>query len=214
VEACFTCSGAPSSCAPIATCTPGDGCCAPGCTPANDADCPHLISGGLLSITDTFPVDSLIYKSRDDGIDTTDMDPVADGAFSHVYNATGYPKAVCYELKTSGTAVWQARRPTASGPTFAYRDNDQIVGPCKVARVRGGQLLKVKCLGATPPYPLNPSGEGAIGVSFTSGTSQHCSLFGGARRDNNDFFLSSGAAAPSSCLAPPAPCPLTIPLGP
>jgi cysteine-rich repeat protein len=216
VEACFTCSGAPSSCAAIVACTAGDGCCAPGCTPANDLDCPHLISGSLLSITDNFAVDSLIYKSRDAGIDTTvgtGMDPIADGAFLQVYNATGFPSAVCFELKTSGTAAWQERRPTAAGRTFAYKDNDQAVGPCKVARVRGGQLLKVKCTGAAP-YPLSGSPEGAIGVAFTSSTSRYCSLFGGVRRDNNDFFLASGAPAPSACVTPPLPCPLTIPLGP
>ena len=38
-EACFDCTGAPSTCTPILTCTNGDGCCAPGCTASNDDDC-------------------------------------------------------------------------------------------------------------------------------------------------------------------------------
>ena len=38
-EACSTCSGAPSTCTPIATCADADGCCPAGCYQAIDDDC-------------------------------------------------------------------------------------------------------------------------------------------------------------------------------
>lgn len=38
-ETCNACSGEPSTCSPIVTCTNADGCCAPGCSAATDSDC-------------------------------------------------------------------------------------------------------------------------------------------------------------------------------
>ena len=38
-EMCSACSGEPSTCSAITTCTNGDGCCAEGCTPQTDSDC-------------------------------------------------------------------------------------------------------------------------------------------------------------------------------
>jgi cysteine-rich repeat protein len=43
IEACFTCSGAPSSCSPITACVNADGCCPIGCNPGNDTDCVAVV---------------------------------------------------------------------------------------------------------------------------------------------------------------------------
>jgi cysteine-rich repeat protein len=215
VQTCFTCAGAPSSCTPIAACVTGDGCCAPGCTPATDHDCTTLVSGSQLLIrnVDNGP-DLLTFKSRDAAVDTTPgtgIDPVADGAFLHVYNAAGGGKSICHELRTMGSALWEIRGTTPTGPVLAYNDNDYVVSRCKLARVRDGQLLRVKCV--EPGYILGNT-QGSMAVRFTSGPSAICSVFGGVRRDNVDIFLASRAPAPASCPMPPVPCPPVIPAGP
>lgn len=38
---------------PITTCAPGDGCCAPGCTNADDADCPAVCGNGVVESGET-----------------------------------------------------------------------------------------------------------------------------------------------------------------
>lgn len=118
----------------------------------------------------------------------------------------------CFELRSEGTALWKTLRPTATGEVFAYTDNDRAVGPCKLARVKDGSLLRVKCVNGFL-YGLNTP-EGSIAVRFTSGTAEYCSVFGGVRRDEFATFLGVNAPAPASCPTPSRPCPEIIPLGP
>jgi cysteine-rich repeat protein len=220
VQTCSTCSGAPSSCAPIVTCVGGDGCCAPGCTHADDPDCPVLATGAMLFIRDPdagAALRTIVFKSKDPGIDTTvgsGIDPVADGAFLHVFNAGGGAgTSKCFALRSEGTALWKTLKPTATGEVFAYTDNDRAVGPCKLARVKDGSLLRVRCFDHAFLYDLH-SPEGSIAVRFASGSAEYCSVFGGVRRDEFATFLGVNAPAPASCPTPSRPCPEIIPLGP
>jgi cysteine-rich repeat protein len=217
IESCFACAGAPSSCTPIAACA-ADGCCAPGCTAANDADCPTLVTGGFLSLRqDGGQGDRrFLFKSRDAQIDTTPasgVDPVADGAFVHVYNAS-LGTAACFDLRTNGTATWEARG-TPSAPLFVYRDRDGENGPCSLARVKNSSLLRVKCTSpsySSEDYDLGASPQGSVAVRFTSGTEDYCAVFGGTIVDDLPAarFAARNAPAPAACPVPPLPCPFHI----
>ena len=217
-EPCFACAGAPSACSPITVCASGDGCCLPGCSGTNDAECPTQISGAVLVLRD-FDADTqskddqLVFKSTDAAIDTTlgaGIDPVADGAVFHVYSATGGDYDACYQLRTEG--AWTIKRTTARGPVFAYEDHP--FSACHFVRLRDG-LLRVRCIrDIGEPYALG-SPLGAVAVHFASGATEYCAVFGGrVGRDGPQQFSAVRADAPTSCPAPVRPCPLVIPLGP
>ena len=214
-EPCFACVGAPSSCTPIATCTAGDGCCAPGCTTATDADCPTLISGATLLIRNVRDDHDLVsFLSRDALVDTTGVDPVADGAIVHVYNAAGGEQSECIELANEGGAAWRLKNTSPTGPVYAYSNpNADYFNRCKAARMRGGKQLSVRCPQAR--YGLEGT-QGSVGVRFLSGNREFCASMSGASvvRDNELFFVARGAPAPAACPASPLPCPLEFPLAP
>ncbi len=216
-ETCSACVGSPSSCVPIVTCTAGDGCCAPGCTAATDADCPTPIAGAMLAIRD--PLSSatvkstLGFKSTDAGIDTSlasGFDPLADGAAIQIYKPTGDGEDTrCWEFPA---ASWTLRDTTNGGRVFKYRDTE--AAPCRIARVRGGRLLRAQCAGVVSrvPYDLGASPQGSLAVRFKSGGIDYCTLFDSAsiQRDTDVSFLARGAPAPASCPEPPLPCPFRI----
>ena len=215
-EACFACAGSPSTCTPITVCASGDGCCLPGCSSTTDADCPTLISGNALLIKDfddgRIP-DQLSFRSRDGAIDTTagsGIDPIADGATLHIHSASGGNYTVCRDLPAS---LWSNKRPSATGPVFAYDDPTPLA--CKLVRVRDGRLLRIKCLGSSGrPYPIGDP-LGSVAVRFTSGDTEYCAVFGGqVRNDGPQQFSAVRADAPNFCPAPALPCPRVIPLGP
>jgi len=217
LEECFACAGAPSSCTAITACA-ADGCCAPGCSAANDPDCPVLVSGALLSLRQDGGQGKrrLLYKSRDAQIDTTagsGIDPVADGALLHVYNPS-LGTAACFDLTTAGTALWEARG-TPGAPIFTYHDRDGENGPCSTARLKDGTLLRVKCLSslyAGLDYDLSTSPQGAVTVRFASGTTDYCAVFGGTVVWDLPLerFTTRKASPPGSCPVPPLPCPFRI----
>jgi hypothetical protein len=68
-----------------------------------------------------------------------------------------------------------------SGPQFKYKDSLYAHGPCKVAKVKGGSLLKVVCQAKAQPiaYSLDEVSQGTVGVRFNSGTVTYCAAFGG-----------------------------------
>ena len=217
-ETCFACTGAPSTCAPITTCTAGDGCCAPGCTSATDPDCPTLISGAVLAIRSLAPPgrpDTLTLKLRDPSIDTTvgtGIDPIADDAVLHVYDASGGGRSACYELRPVATAAWRQKGASATGPTFLYTDPDGRNPPCKVVRVKDGGPLRARCAGTSLGIGADMS---SAGVRFISGTTTYCAQFGGTiLNDGIHRFVARSAPAPAVCPTSPLPCPLHLPLGP
>jgi cysteine-rich repeat protein len=211
-ETCYACAGAPSSCSPIVACA-ADGCCAPGCTATNDADCPTLVAGSFVSLRqDGGQGDRRFkFKSRDAQIDTspgTGIDPVADGASIQVYNASSTDETACFEFPTS---IWQARG-SASAPAFVYRDPNSL---CTMARVTDGRVLRVKC--SSPPfeeqgYDFDLAPQNAVAVRFKSGTEEYCSVFGGTIVEDSIFkvFIARNAPAPAACPVPPLPCPFHI----
>jgi hypothetical protein len=112
---------------------------------------------------------------------------------------------------------WQAK---GSPPTlkYGYKDSRFTNGPCKVAVIKKGQLLKIVCLAKVQPidYSLDEPNQAAVGVRFTSGGITYCAYFTAALKDSGTDppnpggkgqFLSKDSGAPVYCLTPPAPCP-------
>jgi cysteine-rich repeat protein len=221
VEHCRACTGAPSSCAPVTTCVNGDGCCASGCSSGTDDDCPILISGSrLFAVTDDTPYFdpfvNLLFVARDPAIDTSPssgIDPAADGAYLHVYDST---ESGCFELHAVSSATWRTSGADPLAPLFVYSDRKRVNGSCRVARVRDGREIRVKCnsLRHSEVYPAGYiyAPVGVAAVRFRSGGTEYCSVFGGDVRFDGASgrwhgFSARDAPVPASCPEPPRPCP-------
>jgi cysteine-rich repeat protein len=216
VDGCWTCTGTPSSCAPVASCAHGDGCCFPGCGASNDDDCPAHITGQSLGILEVPLLGLGDNVRRRLGFVTNDplidggVDALTEGATFQVYNASGGGDVACFELPPAAPATWTNPRP----PVLAYRDRERVNGACHAVRIVDGKRLKVTCRGSTlandPPldYTLNEPSQGAVAVRFRSGSREYCTVFGGTvTRDQPRSFKAKGAPAPAVCPIPPAPCP-------
>jgi hypothetical protein len=151
----------------------------------------------------------VVFVSKQKSIDTTPLsalDPVANGASLHVYNANGSMEEVCFDLPASN---W-----VASGdplrPKFKYVDTTGAAGPCKVAKVTPGKILKVLCTGATQPitYTLDEPTQGSMGVRFESGLARYCTAFGpSAKKDEPGRFVATDASLVNQCPPAPGTCP-------
>jgi hypothetical protein len=170
------------------------------------------VSGAKLLVTDTgAPTRRRItFRTTDAAIDTsaaTGIDPVADGAFLHIYNASGGSDAVCLPLPAGN---WSARGNPAT-PTYRYTDRTFAAGPCRGGVARHGTRLRIACTAMTQPigYTLDEPSQGSIAVRFRSGTHDYCTVFGGTivRDAHNDRFDAKNAPAPVVCPPPPGPCP-------
>jgi cysteine-rich repeat protein len=184
---------------------PLDGC-EPSCTPTVFAN----ITGAKLVIKDNAnPTKRKIgFSSKDPAIDTAPpagIDPVADGAYVHVYNSSGGTDSACFTL---GAGAWSAKGDPAN-PALQYKDRIYANGPCKVALAKEGQL-KVKCLAKSQsiPYSLDEPSQGSVAVRFATGTTLYCADFGGDVKDvPGGLFSAKNAPAPGACPVPPATCP-------
>jgi cysteine-rich repeat protein len=216
VEGCWTCTGAPSSCAPVASCAHGDGCCFPGCEASNDDDCPAHITGQSLGIVEVPLVGFGNDVRRRLGFVTNDplidggVDVLTEGATFQVYNANGGDDVACFELPPAAPATWTNPRP----PVLTYSDRERVNGACHAVRLVDGKRFKVTCRGSTLAfdprldYSLNESSQGAVAVRIRSGSREYCTVFGGTvTRDQARSFKARGAPAPAACPVPPAPCP-------
>jgi hypothetical protein len=147
---------------------------------------------------------------KDPMLDTTEgsgIDPVADGAFLHVFNDAGTGDSACFRLPASG---WVRKGKTAT-PTFKYEDKSFTHGPCKVSVVKDAKLLRLVCLSKGQPidYSLDEPAQTSVAARFGSGSTEYCTVFGGTVRKDlqNKKFKAGNAPAPLACPTPPVPCP-------
>jgi hypothetical protein len=187
------------------------------------AGTPVAVSGKQLVVKD-HPGDprrrAITFVSKDAAIDTTattGIDPVADGAVLQIYDANGSGESVCLPLP-SVAGSWRVRG-VGSHTSYGYRDALFANGPCKVATVKNGKLVKVACAAKASPiaYSLDEPLQGAMAVRFTSGGTTWCALFGGrVRRDSGTDppvaggrgqFSATNAPPPPACPPPPVACP-------
>ena len=149
----------------------------------------------------------LFVLSTDDILDTSPdggFDPVANGAFLHLYNAMGGPDSACLNLPASG---WTASGDPAA-PIFRYSDGLYANGACKSAIVKNRKRLRVVCSGQVQPLPysLDEATQGTVGVRIGSGSTVYCAEFGGTvGQDEPGTF--SARKAPDACAVPPVGCP-------
>lgn len=153
----------------------------------------------------------IIFRSKDPKITTRPglgIDPVADGATFHVYNNNGSGDSACFTLPSVSDS-WQAKGMPLD-PQFVYRDSQSVNGPCRSVRAKPGRL-KVVCRAKLQPIPysLDEPAQVSVGVTFKSGETTYCAVFGGtvAKDEPNRVFSARNAPAPAACPTPPAPCP-------
>jgi len=170
------------------------------------------IDGRRLLVKDgTAPTSRRIVLRAGDAVISTGsgagMNPVADGAFLHVYGAGGSNDSACMPLPASG---W-----VASGdpehPRYDYKDAAFANGPCNRVRVKHGGMLQVSCRASVQPiaYSLDEASQGSVAVRFASGGLAYCMTFGGnvSRDVQGSAFVATKAPAPVACAVPPASCP-------
>jgi hypothetical protein len=135
------------------------------------------------------------------------LDPVAEGAFLHVYNNNGSGDSACFALPAAGWVLGGS----SAKPRYRYRDPASTNGPCRSASIRQGRLkLVCRASGGQPiPYSLNEPAQVSVGVDFGNGVARYCAGFGGTLvRDSGaeGVFIAKNAAA-SNCTTPPVTCP-------
>jgi len=193
-------------------------CCDPDC--ALIPDCTTAIGGKVLFVKDNAGPTKrkIVFVSKDPAIDTTagsGIDPATNGASFQLYNANGSGESVCLPLP--GGSAWTTKG-QPSAPRFSYKDPTSTAGPCTIARVKNGKLLKVVCLSKTQPiaYSLDEPTQDTLAVRFVSGATTYCATFGG------DLVVDSGTDPPNAggkgkfkakkatavpCPPAPVPCP-------
>jgi hypothetical protein len=169
-------------------------CCDANC--ATSLGC-NPVGGAMLLVKDNADATKrkIVFVSKDATIDTTvgsGIDPVADGAAVQVYNANGSGESVCLPLP-SAAGSWVVAKENPPTPSYTYKDPTSLAGPCKVAKVKHGKLLKVVCLAKTQPigYSLDEPAQTALAVRFVSGATTYCATFGG------DVVVDSGTNPPN-----------------
>jgi hypothetical protein len=154
----------------------------------------------------------IVFNSPDRNVSTTPgvaPNPLVDGAFVQVFNASGTGESVCIPLPAAG---WTTTGPPET-PVYLYRDATGAHGPCHQATLRGGKspMVKVACRAKHQPiaYTLDEPSQGSLGVNLTSGSATYCTLFGGVVTDSGATrkFVAKNASVPTTCPTPPAGCP-------
>ena len=94
---------------------------------------------------------------------------------------------------------------------FKYRDKDLSDGPCKVALIKPGKLLKALCLGSAIGFTLDEPTQGGLSGAIQMGTGRsHCMEWGGgtmvkdkqAANGKVGIFVGRNASAPADCSLP------------
>lgn len=136
------------------------------------------------------------------------IDPVADGAFLHVYNASGAGDSTCIPLPAPG---WTAKGPDpATAMRFVYADAEYANGPCASVTVANRKVVKAACKANHHPisFSLDEPQQGSVAVRLVSGARAYCSVFGAEPLvDKPGVFAASNGLPAGECPAAPAPCP-------
>ncbi|TMB21136.1 MAG: hypothetical protein E6J71_08820 [Deltaproteobacteria bacterium] len=135
------------------------------------------------------------------------INPVANGAFLHVFNNAGSGDSACFPLPAAG---WVATNPNKA--VYRYSDPTFADGPCNRVTIKRAGRLRAKCQSTVQPIPysLDEAMQGSVGVNLTIGPATYCAVFGGTIASDSGatgHFRASQAPAPTSCPTPPASCP-------
>ena len=133
------------------------------------------------------------------------INPVANGAFLHIFNNAGSGESACFPLPPTG---WAAVAPDK----FIYSDPAFVNGPCYKALIKRGRFFRANCRSSVQPisYSLDEAMQGSVGVDLTIGPATYCALFGGIIAADSGAlgqFRARKAPPPTSCPTPPASCP-------
>jgi hypothetical protein len=133
------------------------------------------------------------------------VDPVADGAYLHVYNADGTGDSVCIPLPAEH---WSSKEPDAG--RFDYVDRARAAGPCARLTIANRKVVKARCDAKRQPldYSLDEARQGRVVVRLVSGAAAYCSLYGSdVRVDRTGAFGAANVLPASECPPPVPPCP-------
>jgi len=135
------------------------------------------------------------------------INPVATGAFLHVFNNAASGDSACFSLPAAGWIGVNLGK-----AIYRYSDPSFANGPCNRVTIKRGRLLRASCRSSVQPIPysLDEAMQGSVGVNLTIGPATYCAVFGGtitADSGATGQFRASNAPAPTSCPTPPASCP-------
>jgi cysteine-rich repeat protein len=200
VETCFACAGEPSSCTPITSCGDGDGCCAPGCTFAEDDDCTTNVRGAAFLVKDPKPPGDptgadparrlvKVLAVERSSPDTVSGDPIAGGATIQLVAGGAFPSSQTIVVppgaKPPGAAHgWSAIgggfkwvNPTATG-TAGIALKVLVVKKSPAGTVTVKALLKGG-LGTLDVAPPRPGTSGGMILTLGGAVNPYCVRFGG-----------------------------------
>jgi len=137
------------------------------------------------------------------------INPVANGAFLHIFNNAGSGDSACFPLPATRWVGLNLDK-----ALYQYSDPTFTSGPCDKVTIERGRLLRARCRSSVQPiaYSLDEAMQGSVGVNLTIGPATYCALFGGTITGTGDTgtggrFRAKNAPAPTSCPTPPASCP-------
>ncbi len=133
-------------------------------------------------------------------------DPTLTGGALTIFNP-GTDELAVIALPAS---KWTGLGNPAGSGGYEYADNRQSAGPCKAVTLKPGEALQASCTGQGIGFTLNEAAQGSLGITLTTGTLEHCLLFGGrivkdvpAVGNRIGEFQATTSPVPSSCLVTP-----------
>ncbi len=132
--------------------------------------------------------------------------PTTAGAELTLYNPTT-TETDTYSLPAGN---WQGIGNPPGVKGYKYKDSGQADGPCKVAMLKPGKLLKAVCKGDQISFTLDEEQQGSLAVAMTMGSTRHCMLFEGASvlkdtqaaAGKTGLFKAKDPTAPAVCPVP------------
>jgi len=171
------------------------------------------VSGAKLTLTDHGATRRMVsVRSLDpsvaNGINLA-INPVANGAFLHIFNNAGSGDSACFPLPAT---EWRRVGTSDSSIYYKYRDLTFANGPCSQVTIKRGRVFRATCRSSVQPIPysLDEAMQGSVGVNLTVGPATYCAVFGGTIVGDSATggrFQAKNAPAPTSCPTPPASCP-------
>ena len=117
----------------------------------------------------------LVFLSKDPAVTVGADAPTAVGASLRVTNPTT-GETDLFALPASG---WKGLGNPAGSKGYKYKDKSLTNGPCKVAVLKPGNLLKFVCKGDQIDFSLDEPFQGTLVVRVHVGTQTQCAELGG-----------------------------------
>ncbi len=149
----------------------------------------------------------VVYLSKDAGAPLLvgAEAPTQAGASVTLYSPSTGEKDT-FDLPAGG---WKGLGNPPGSKGYKYKDKQQANGPCKVAVIKPGKLLKAVCKGSQIGFSLDEASQGSLGVRVRVGNSAVCSVFGGtikkdigAAPGKTGIFKAKDAPPATSCVIP------------